>query len=96
MWIDELRCSLTRAGDHIADGYPTHVSADDQGQHAFIKLWHTLPSGAKEPVTRYIKAFAKEANCRVTKVKHSKFAIEFWWQEQTAPEPDPSSRRSGV
>lgn len=83
-----------RAGNHIASDYPAHVTPDDDGQHAFIKLWHALPSEAKAPVTRYIKAFAAEADQRVTKVRHSKFAIEFWWQEQTAPKPDPSSQKT--
>jgi hypothetical protein len=76
-WVEELRASLLRAGDHISEGHPTlYKDGANGGSTVFVfKLWHQLPADAKRPVTAYIRGFAKSHGWDV-KIKHYKFAIE--------------------
>jgi hypothetical protein len=71
-----------RAGDHIAHNYQPITNQEDGASHVYLKLWHSLPTDAKDPVTRYIKGFAKDNGCKVARVKHSKFMIEFWVDDE--------------
>jgi hypothetical protein len=75
-WVEALKESLSRAGDHIAPDAPIDSGVSELGDHYRLKLWHTLPKGGKSYVTQYIKLFAKEHQWKVIKVNHSKFYIE--------------------
>lgn len=75
-WIDALKESLCRAGDHIAVDAPVESWASDLGDHFLFRLWHELPKGSARHVTKYIELFAKEKEWKVIKVNHKKFTIE--------------------
>jgi len=77
-WIEELRASLLRAGDHIAENKETlYWNSPDGGSNVFVyRLWHQLPAGTKAHVTAYIRGFAQAHGWKIQKVTHKKFAIE--------------------
>ena len=76
-WIEELRVSLLRAGDHIAEDFPVHRVPTAEGERITFKLWHTVPDEAKTPIAQYIRLFAEENGERVKKISHRKFLIQF-------------------
>jgi len=77
-WIEELRASLLRAGNHIAESHPTfYGEGANGGSTVFVfKLRQQLPAEAKSAISSYIRGFAKNHGWKVEKVRHRKFHIE--------------------
>lgn len=73
--MEELRASLLRAGDHIAESYPIAFTEGEDGLQIGFKLWHRLPEGAAHYVTQYIKGFLGQDGWKVKRVRHQKFMI---------------------
>jgi hypothetical protein len=76
VWVEELKKSLLRAGDHIAHDIPIGNYTSHDGEHFHFRLWHELPDGSKKSINAFIRLFAKEHKWEVTKVAHKKFSIE--------------------
>jgi len=76
-WVDELKASLLRAGDHIAPDIPTLTQPVEGGTRVYFKLFHQLPDKSRASVSSYIRLFAEEQGHKISKVTHKKFLIQF-------------------
>jgi hypothetical protein len=74
-WIEELKSSLIRAGDHIAPDVETHVHSKEVGNLYTFKLFHELPKGSKRHVSEYIRLFAEEHGVKA-RVTHKRLLIQ--------------------
>lgn len=87
-WVDELRASLLRAGDHIAS--PSLIYPIGDREHFVFRLHHSIPIEARDAVRSYIQLYAKEKGW-IAKAKIKVLLIEF---EVLGPYVPTASRRS--